>query len=444
MTAQLRDQTFEWSASAIRFVRSILVIIGLLLGSVAALAYTKVQKGVLRSDGSAADTQRALQWAASGSTVVIPNGSYSWSTPVRIENNVNLRGESVGGVTIINNYDSGNLITAVPRTPFTASISALKFVEGPGATSRNCVTLSVAVPILLHDVEFETNGHLLRSITWTCNGGVIWGCSFYSHDQDNGGIAFANSAGGAKGVSTDWSTQDTLGMQDANGTRNTYVEDCTFKDIYLQAIDFADNSRTVVRHCNFANSALTSHGLDSGPYGARQWEVYQNTFSFSTAGTAPGGKSYPLPMDYWFYVRGGTGVFWGNQIPDMNSQQWGTKSTLKMTVFSIRRASEYIPCQTSWPAIHQVGQGYDHGLVTDPIYIWDNTGGQNWKNPGIVDWEPDQCGHGQLSTNYLKLGRDYIVGSPKPGYTEFPYPHPFRRRALTTSSNISGIYGQNR
>jgi hypothetical protein len=405
----------------------IVAILHLYLGCFSSWAFTKLPNGLYRSDGSAADTQRALQSAKRGSTVLIPNGSYTWSSPITIQTDVNLRGESIGGVTITNNYDAGSLMTVANSTPFAVSISSLRFVEGSGVTSRSGITLFVGKPILLHDSDFETNGHLLRSITWACNGGLIWACRFYSHDQDNGGIDFQNPTGNSGGVSVDWTTADTLGTGDVDGRRNTYVEDCTFRNIYLQALDFSDNSRAVVRHCTFDNSALSSHGLDTGPYGVRQWEVYKNTFMFSTSGKSPTGKNYPLPMDYWFFVRGGTGVFWGNNIPDMISQEWGTKSTLKMTVFNVRRASAYIPCQTRWPAIHQVGQGYDHGLVADPIYIWANMGGRNGDHPGIVDWEPDQCGHGQHSEEYIRQGRDYIVGSAKPGYAEYPYPHPLRR-----------------
>lgn len=423
------------SPQPMRSVTLVLAVIHLFLECFSALAYTKLENKLYRSDGSIGDTQRTLQFVPSGSTVVIPNGTYSWSSPILITNDVNLRGESIGGVTIIDNYESGTLITVNNRTPFAVSISALKFVAGRGGTSRGGVILSVNRPMLVHDVDFETGGNVVRSVFWTCNGGIIWGCRFYSHDEDDNAIGFQNSSGNAAGVSPDWSSPDTFGTQDLDGRRNTYVEDCTFKDIYLQALDFSDNSRTVVRHCRFDNSALTSHGLDSGAYGAREWEVYKNTFAFSTSGRSPAGNNYPLPMDYWFFVRGGTGVFWGNDVPDMVSQEWGTKSTLKMTVFNVRRSSAYIPCQTKWPAIHQIGQGYNKGLVVDPIYIWGNTGGKNYNSPGIVDWEPDQCGHGQLSANYIKLGRDYIVGSPKPDYKEYPYPHPLRASVSIASES---------
>jgi hypothetical protein len=222
-------------------------------------------------------------------------------------------------------------------------------------------------------------------------------------------------------------------MADIKGTANTYVEDCTFNNLYLQAIDFADNSRTVVRHCTFNNSAITSHGLDTGLYGTRQWEVYNNIFTFTASGKTAAGGTYPLPLNYFFYVRGGTGVIADNVIPEIKSQLWGDKAGILMTVFNVRRKSAYIPCQTTWPAIHQVGQGYNHGLVRDPVYIWGNTGGGNYDNPGISDSQPDECGNGQLSANYIKPGRDYVTGSAKPNYIKYRYPHPLRNIVSTPS-----------
>jgi hypothetical protein len=216
-----------------------------------------------------------------------------------------------------------------------------------------------------------------------------------------------------------------MGTADVNGTANTYVEDCSFKDLFLQAVDFDDNSRTVVRHCTFDNSAITSHGQDSSPAGARHWEVYDNTFTF----TASGGN-YPLNLNYFFYVRGGTGIIANNVIPHIGSQMWGQKSEISLTVYNIRRSSQFVPCQTSYPAARQIGQSYKNGVtVTDPVYIWGNTGSGNYNNPGIIDWQPDQCGQDQISANYIKQGRDYIIGSAKPGYAEYPYSHPLRRTA---------------
>jgi hypothetical protein len=194
----------------------------------------------------------------------------------------------------------------------------------------------------------------------------------------------------------------------------------------VQALDFSDSSRAVIRHCTFNNSGMTSHGLDTSLYGARHWEIYNNNFIFSTSGTSMAGNPFPLNLNWWFFCRGGTGVIFNNVMPDISSQQWGNKASILFTVFNIRRMSAYVPCQTTWPAIHQVGQGYSNGLVLDPAYIWGNSDGTTYNNPGTSDWPSDDCGNGLLSESFIQEGRDYYVNTPKPGYTPYIYPHPLR------------------
>jgi hypothetical protein len=398
-------------------MKIILSVLGFfLLGSIAGFAYTKLGNNILQSNGSQADTQAAINASRGGSTVMIPNGSYTWSAPIVINRAVNLTGQSKGGVTITNNVAGNDLITVSETVPFGIRIGNLNIVQGNGkGFGRHMV---VYTPILLHDCYFETNGRVWRSIQWATNGGVIWNCRFYSNRQDNSGIAFK-----ATGVDSSWTTNSTIGSTDVKGTANTYLEDCTFKDLFLQAVDFDDNCRTVVRHCVFDNSAIASHGQETSPAGARHWEVYDNTFIFT-----PSGENYPLNLNYFFYVRGGTGVIAHNVFPHIASQMWGEKGEILLTVYNIRRSSQFVPCQTSYPAARQIGQSFRNGSnVTDPLYIWGNTGNGNYNNPGIVDYEPDQCGNDQHCAMYLKTGRDYIVGSPKPGYSEYPYPHPLRK-----------------
>jgi hypothetical protein len=387
----------------------------LLLGSLPLLAYTNLGNNVLQSNGSQADTQAAINASRGGTTVVIPNGSYTWSAGITITRSVNLTGQSKGGVTVTNNAGGNDLITVSGGAAFAVRIGNLNLIQGSGdGSGRHMV---VYVPIFLHDCYFETNGRVWRSIQWATNGGIIWNCRFYSNRQDNSGIGFKPT-----GLDSSWTTNSTIGNTDVKGVANTYVEDCTFKDLFLQAVDFDDNSRTVVRHCTFDNSAIASHGQDTSPAGARHWEVYDNVFTFTASG-----ENYPLNLNYFFYVRGGTGVIADNVFPHIASQMWGEKGEILMTVFNIRRSSQYVPCQTSYPAARQIGRNYRNGSnVTDPVYIWGNTGSGNYNNPGIVDYQPDQCGNGQLSINYIKAGRDYITGSAKPGYSPYPYPHPLR------------------
>jgi hypothetical protein len=310
-------------------------------------------------------------------------------------------------------------------TPFACTLSGITF-NGDNASGNDQIGILIRTPALLHDCNFTSNGGLLDMVRFETSGGVIWNWTFYDNDQNEEAITFKDPAGGSSGVSPNWTTNDTMGMADTNGTANTYVEDCTFNEMPLQALDLDDNSRVVIRYCTFNNSGIASHGLETSPYGTRQWEIYNNNFIFSTSGTSMAGNPFPLNLNWWFFCRGGTGVIFNNVMPDISSQWWGNKPSILFTVFNIRRMSGYVPCQTTWPAIHQVGQGYNDSLVLDPVYIWGNTDGTSYNNPGITEWAFRDCGNDLVSESFIQEGRDYYVNTPKPGYTPYIYPHPLR------------------
>jgi len=81
---------------------------------------------------------------------------------------------------------------------------------------------------------------------------------------------------------------------------------------------------------------------------------------------------------------------------------------------------------SNWPAPHQIGQRHDGTRqVLDPDYAWGNTGGGDYNNPTSVEERAPglgACGPRADSVfDYIKLGRDYIVGV-KPGYVSTPTP----------------------
>lgn len=311
-------------------------------------AFTKLGNNVYQSNGSQSDTQAAINASKASGTVIIPNGSYSWFLGVTMEKPITLTGQSKGGVTITNNVIEKDLLTVAVPSALWGRISNLNFIQGNGSGNH----LAAHTPTLLHDCYFETNGRVPRSVLWATNGGVIWNCRFYSNQVDNSGIGFKTPS-----LDSSWTTNPTMGTADVKGTANTYVEDCTFKDLFLQAVDFDDNSRTVVRRCTFDNSAIASHGQETSPAGARHWEVYKNTFIFT-----PSGGNYPLNLNYFFFIRGGTGVIANNVIPHIGSQRWGEKSEITMTIFNLRRSSQFVPCQTSYPAARHSAKATRTGL----------------------------------------------------------------------------------
>jgi len=240
-----------------------------------------------------------------------------------------------------------------------------------------------------------------------------------------------------------------MGASDTNGAANFYVEDCDFHAI-LSSTDFDGDSRVVFRHNVLDNAALGSHGADTSPIGLRHVEIYDNELIFDNFGDCDG--SVTLGLNWFFWMRGGTGVITDNILPAISSCAWGSKGNILFSVLNIRRNSGGYPCWATYPAPHQVGQGYgpeaafhshysganygklDYYTYLEPVYIWHNSG--NGGNQVSLNAEStDPCGNNQLLTNYIQAGRDYKL-EPKPGYVKFTYPHPLRT-ALTQSPPTS-------
>ena len=409
-------------------------------------AFTKMGNDVFRSNGTVGDTQSAINAARPGATVQIPNGSYAWNSAITIDGKwIRLEGQSLEGVTITDNCNTNGIILVKESRAGNIEVSNLRLVSGaiagPNGSYHHLRVFHTPAgkPVLLHDCYIESNGGAVAySVEWRANQGLIWNCKFSSNYNFAGGIQFIYPD------SSSWMTASTMGTADVSGTSNVYVEDCTFTGMFLGCMDLGDNSRTVIRHCTFDNSAIYSHGQDTGPDGARHWEVYDNKFIYTPSGSPPGFPkvSFPLGLQNWFTIRGGTGIIADNVFPDILYKN----VAVQMNVYSINRLSNAIPCQTRYPAPRQVGQtwigkgGYSYpnapadgsGYATDPVYLWGNTG-SGTESPtfvGLNQYAPDECGHAQKISDYVQAGRDYIIGKRKPDYTKYPYPHPLRMAVL--------------
>lgn len=377
-------------------------------------------------NGTSDEVQAAINNTPDGGVVEIRDGTYTWTSAVTINKAIVLRGQSKGGVHITTrNSTVDNIDASEPNDGYVeiANID-FDFEAAPNVwpvpiriTPRNPRT---GGRCLLHDCTFACTSYAVR---WETNGGVIWNCTFDHSKSGYSGISFVCSA-----LNSDWSRPSTLGILDTDGKSNTYIEDCTATPGYNSAGigNLDDNSRTVWRHVTWDNSAIGSHGQETSPEGTRQWEFYDNRW------ICAGDNKWN--MDFFMSIRGGTGVICDNTFDDI---PWG-KAEIKLQVFSIRRRGQ-IPCQVTYPAARQIGQGwigtggYDYpsvprnggGYTTDPIYIWGNTNAQ----VQLAEYEPDECGNNQHIVDYVHLGRDYFEGTAKPGYQKYPYPHWMRTMA---------------
>jgi len=290
---------------------------------------------------------------------------------------------------------------------------------------------------LIHDCWFQMDTHGGGAIVAKTNRVLVWNCSFDSRFFNTSsaiGVIW-NSPVGAPS----WSTNSTMGMADTNGATNFYVEDCDFH-FFNTTTDFSDNARVVMRHCVLDNAGLGSHGADTGTYGLRHVELYDNELIFDNFGDCDG--STTMPVNWFFWMRGGTGVVTDNIIPAISSCPWGNKENVGVGINNIFEHAGPYCCWVGYPAPHQIGQGFGpgavfHGLTgicdpfigqnvsyytySEPLYVWNNRGTAG--NGVSLHGYPDNCGNNQQLSNYIQAGRDFAQ-QPKPGYVKFTYPHP--------------------
>jgi hypothetical protein len=398
------------------------------------------------TDGSQADVQSACSAAPdNGSvTVVIPDGTFSWSGTISITHSLTLAGAHATGVNIQNYNRSSDMIDATSSANGHINIYWLNIVQmannsGGAGFALSCDrTEPSSYTVLVHDCKFSSGTIFNYMVQCLDNGIIFWNDTFIGDGPNDplavGGITFVCDK---YGYTSSWNTPDTYGVQDTKGLANSYVEDCKFYDAPTAVSNFDDNSRVVWRYNTMQECSLGSHGQETSLYGVRLWEVYNNTFIHPTSGTGPSGNTYPMNMNDWFLARGGSGVVCNNQMDDIPYN----KNGISLTVFSINR-SDSITCQTGYPAARQTGQGWSSsssatfgnpvvkqdgtGSVTEGVYIWANTGSET-SDPnyvGLDQYTPDECGNGELVTKFLKPGRDYFVGTAKPNWTPHQYPHP--------------------
>jgi len=400
--------------------------------------------------------------APAGSTVIIPNGSWAWSTGITCNKAITIMGASVGGVTITDNLN-GNLVSLTPSLSGNIIFANVTFVVGNvGARAQQgfiYVNYSPgAKPYLIHDCKFSSSGQVQQHILTGQNGGVIWNCTF---NGGNSGINVisADAAIQFKNGRVDvWNTPDSMGMSgDPTGTLNTYVEDCTFNQFYTPGTNVDDGSRVVFRHCTFYNTSTGSHGNDTSPFGVRHWEYYDNHFIYPYASGDPNAPN----VQSWIIMRGGTGVITGNSFCPQNTVNWSSHTSVVWLSDAVTQGAAG-KCYQIYPIPRAVGQGWNGGsgtytenspwgsgwatltgYFTDPAYVWGNSTDNTYET-GSADtqgWTNNVgCPGGFTSQQFIVANQDFFFNNgAKPGWSRYTYPHPLRGgspRAPTAPQNL--------
>jgi hypothetical protein len=401
--------------------------------------------------------------AVTGDTIIIPAGSCTWSRALNVPAGITLMGVRSGGapsgVTITDTNPNGSevgrcgsytLICMNLDPNFHTTLANLNFVTGSGVGAGDYVVFqgTGAVP-LMHDMDFNVPYFILgHAVQWLVTGGVIWNTTFESTSNLNGSCG-ENIGGGPTIVfkaQKPWDDPDTMGMNDATGTNNTYIEDSTFSNVG-QAPDVDDNARVVIRHTTFTNSGGLNHGATSAT-GARYAEFYNNTFQVTNRNIDLSGR--------YFWFRGGTAVITNNSIGGIDTAPCHANGTsFQFTVESATRSTDH-GCCLGYACWHQPGSGSsgvsgscsstsscldgsqtpsDTYQTLDPVYIWNNsgTGASASRIFGTTDEIGSGCSTGNTTNTFFVSGRDYSIdasGSPtsgaKPGWVPYTYPHPLR------------------
>lgn len=380
------------------------------LGIVLALPFICAINQPLRADTinatscSQSDVQSAINSASSGDTVAVPSGSCTWSR-LTINKAVHVRGAGPDSTTI----RKGGNNTITRQSDGVVRLSGFTFTASGG--NGYMFTVSGETndrPALIGDNRINANNSSV--FRFGSNGVVFYDNTITCTSGDESVVKPV-----VGGLSTlDWNTPHTMGVADSDGERNIYVEDNTINNCWNQWIDFDDNARGVFRYNTLNESSFNTHGFATSAVGVRHFEVYKNDFRFEKV----------VNINWFIWIRGGTGVVYDNQIDNIESGMWGDKNEVRLSVRSASDGGGQYPggCCRTWPCIRQLGQGHNgSSQIDDPIYFWDNNGSfsivadQGWGN----------CGG--PASEFIQRGRDYITdGTERPGYAPYPYPHPLR------------------
>lgn len=366
------------------------------------------------SSCSQSSVSAAISSAANGDVIQVPAGTCSWSG-LSIAKPIHLKGAGAGKTNIT---VSGNTVTkqsagVIRVTDFSFSKS------GGGNESKGFLITGSwknAQPVIFQNNAFTISNSGLFHLGVA--GGVIIAGNSFTGGWDDMFLQPKDSpdTGGS------WATADTMGTRDTNGTLNHYIENNTFYGGTNPGIDCDDSARCVYRYNTLTNSSFNTHGYASSPSGIRHFEIYNNTWIYNGP-TSSNPPNNDLSNQGWvIWIRGGTGVIFNNTIPDIRSVAWGNPSEIKLTIRSAEDIRVQGSCSNvSYPVPRQLGQNHNGtSYFVDPIYIWGNSStaairdGWNWGNPCGLSW-----------STFFQWGRDGVnTGTPKPGYTPYPYPHP--------------------
>ncbi len=367
---------------------------------------------------SQADVASAISSAKAGDTVQVPAGSCTWSG-LTLAKPISLAGAGVGKT----NINIASELSVQKQAGGLVRVSDFSFTRSGSGSAT--IGIRVTGAWSNEPVVFLRNSFAVTSATLfrvESVGGFIFSQNSVTAGWDDIVFQLKDDSGIAS-----WQTADTLGNKDSTGKRNHYIENNTIYGGTNTTVDCDDGARCVYRYNTVTYSGFGSHGYDTSPIGVRHFELYNNTWLYPTSGC-----STQLANQNWLArLRGGTGVVFNNVMPDIAGPcGWGDKPEVRL---DLRGAEDVRPqgscTQVKYPVPRQIGQNHNGtGYFTDPVYVWGNNKtpsmglGWGWGNPCGFAWD-----------DFVREGRDYVLGVAKPGYTPYVYPHPLAQEGAVSA-----------
>jgi FG-GAP-like repeat len=274
---------------------------------------------VYHSDGSAANVQALHNYfAQNGDTIMLPAGTFTWTTAVRLSKAITLQGKGIGRTIIRDAFQTRAVLGwhLEETANGAARLTGIEFQDGGrtqtatspggvitiigsntnGTTFRwdHCKMIGLNGAMTLNTVIGVVDHNVIQS---SYGGGFcIWG-SYWNNDP-------AGYGDRSWSAPTNFGSSQFLFLED-----NTYA--CTAAALRPMTDAYA-GARFVVRHNSLYNANIANHGTDSSGRlrSGRAMEIYNNTFIGRNLGNIVGGCRGGIVLFYNNTVSG----FWSNPL----------------------------------------------------------------------------------------------------------------------------------
>jgi hypothetical protein len=250
---------------------------------------------------SQSDVGAAISSAKDGDTVIVPEGTVSWTDTVTVNKAITLQGAGIGKTLICDDLsiNGSNLVINTTLGKF-YRLTGFEFRRGERTRPLNKGCVLVNGTTKTFRIDHCKYHHLLNRPIFVRGAacGVIDHCEFFGvgaiaifHDKWDGKMW----GDGSWALPADW-----------GGTNAVYVEDNNFSDDNTTpgkaVIDEYAGARWVFRYNKVHNRHIDSHGTGSTSRfrSTRHWEIYNNTLTANP------------PEPEAIHMRGGTGVIFDN------------------------------------------------------------------------------------------------------------------------------------